>query len=99
MTVLRNGFDRKSKFHYNVLTYIETDTDLSQYAIPYDSHNPSFMESWVRCMIDGKYGFAYAKAPEEMLYVTLKKPGQDQQQTYLFAKQSPFCLESECSTG
>ena len=81
MVILSNGFHRDNGFHYAVLIYIETATDISKYAIDYDASNPSFMESWVRCMIDGKYGFAYN---QDMLYVTLKKPGKDQQQTYLF---------------
>ena len=83
MVILSNGFDQKNPFHFRVLTFIETETDISKYAVPYDPTNPSFMESWVRCMIDGKYGFAYY---QDMLYVTLKKPRQDQQQTYLFTK-------------
>ena len=85
MTRKKNGYNTQDKFYSAALKMIQSKAVSEEY--PYSPMNPTFMESWVNCMIDGQYGFAIDESNMN-LYVTVKQPGKDQQQTYLLQRQS-----------
>lgn len=83
MTKIKNGYNTKDLMYKKALESIQAKVALDEY--PYSPMNPTFMESWVKCMIDGHYGFAIDES-NMYLYVTVKQAGKDQQQTYLFQR-------------